>query len=203
MDALSVTPYINVARVTRTHGRNGEVVVVPQDGLPFSLREDMRVWLTPPPLRGDHERRVVKLREYGEGDIIAFSGIKTMDDAEEIVGNLVLALRSDVPEIVEEQLYRSLDGRRVADVQRGYVGTVVEVLELPANDVWRLEGGPFGEILMPVIDDVIVDVPEQGDVLVALLPGLIDPSVDPVASVASSDADVQDADAEQYGGAHS
>lgn len=180
MDAPSVTPYINVARVLRTHGRHGEVVVAPLDGLPFCLCEGMRVWLTPPPLRGDHDRTVTCLREHGDADIVAFSGVDSMDDAEQIVGDLVLALRSDVPQVVDALQYRGVVGRRVVDGLRGYVGTVAEVMELPANDVWRLEDGPYGEVLLPVIDDVVCDLPEQGDIPVSLLPGLIDSDVDPV-----------------------
>ena len=45
----------------------------------------------------------------------------------------------------------------VEDQQRGVLGTIVEVIVTGANDVWVVEGR-FGEILIPVIDDVVMGV---------------------------------------------
>lgn len=169
-----VTPYLNVARVVRSHGRNGEVVVAELDGLPFCLREGMRVWLTPPALRGPHDRIVRSVRPYGDAALVRFSGVDDISSAHEIVGDLVMALRSDVPDAVMAHRVRDAEGRRVIDAQRGLIGVITEVMELPANDVWVVNGGRFGEILVPVIDDVVDELAEDGDIRVTLLPGLID-----------------------------
>lgn len=172
----SVTPYINVARIARTHGRKGEVVVSALDGLPFCLSPGMRVCLTPPPLRGERFHTVERV---GAGDmpLVAFSGIDDLSGSEPLVGKLVLARREDVPDAVFERDVIDCVGRELVDERRGSIGTVVELLQLPANDVWRVEG-PYGEVLVPVIDDVVVDLPESSDdpaapVLVRLLPGIV------------------------------
>ena len=47
-------------------------------------------------------------------------------------------------------------------------------METPANDVWVVDGGPFGEVLLPVIEQVVREVPEEGPIAVRVLPGLID-----------------------------
>ncbi len=169
-----VTPYINVARVARTHGKKGEVVIDAIDGLPFCLYPGMRVCLTPPPLRGE---RFFTVARVGDQDrpLVTFEGVDGIGEAEKLVGRLVLASREDVPEACEQQALMDCVGCRVVDVERGYIGTVAEYIELPANDVWRLEGGPFGEVLLPVIDDVVVSLPgeDDPDVTVRVLPGLI------------------------------
>jgi len=42
-----------------------------------------------------------------------------------------------------------------------------------ANDVWVVHG-PYGEVLLPVIDDVVVSFDEDAEtVMVTLLPGLL------------------------------
>ena len=65
------------------------------------------------------------------------------------------------------------DGLAVTDVRRGLLGEVVEVIVTGANDVWVLEG-PLGEVLLPVIDDVVVRVDyESRTATVQALPGLL------------------------------
>ncbi len=170
----SVTPYINVARIARTHGRKGEVVVVALDGLPFCLEEGMRVCLTPPPLRGERWFTVERVGA-GETPLVAFSGVDGIAGAEELVGRLVLARREDVPEAVQERLVIDCVGCELVDDERGPVGTIRELMQLPANDVWRVDGGPYGEVLVPVIDDVVLKIPEDpgAPVLVHLMPGIL------------------------------
>jgi len=54
------------------------------------------------------------------------------------------------------------------------LGTVVDVIVTGANDVWVIDG-PYGEVLVPVIDDVVRDVDEEnGTARTRLLDGLID-----------------------------
>ena len=170
----SVTPYMNVARIARTHGKKGEVVVVPLDGLPFCLCEGMRVCLTPPPLRGE---RFYTVEHVGVGDtpLVAFKGVRDLNAAEPLVGKLVLALRDDVPEAVQEQMVLDCVGCELVDDVHGSIGIIQELIQLPANDVWRVDGGRFGEVLVPIIEDVLLELPEYDDepVVVHLMPGLL------------------------------
>lgn len=175
MPTTAVTPYTNVARIVRTHGKKGEVVVAPLDGLPFVLEPGMRVCLTPPDLEGERFRTVESLNDRGPADLIAFSGVTSLTDAERLVGKLVLARREDVPDVVREQAVLSCVGRELADARHGALGRVAEVMQLPANDVWRVEGGPYGELLVPVIPDVIDEdaIPTDGPIEVRLLAGIL------------------------------
>ena len=43
----------------------------------------------------------------------------------------------------------------------------------PANDVWVIDG-PFGEVLVPVVDEVVVEVPDAGPIIVSVPSGLVD-----------------------------
>ena len=174
-----VTPYMNVARIVRTHGKKGEVVVAPLDGLPFVLEPGMRVCLTPPDLQGERFRTVETLNDRGPADLIGFSGVSSLTDAEGLVGKLVLARREDVPDAVREQAVLSCVGRTLVDARHGELGVVREVMQLPANDVWRVEG-PFGELLVPVIDEVVDEgaIPPEGPIEVRLLAGILPAEAD-------------------------
>jgi 16S rRNA processing protein RimM len=63
-------------------------------------------------------------------------------------------------------------GREVADVTLGPLGTIREVMTGRANDVWAV-CGPAGETLVPVVDEVVDDVPEAGPIVVSLPDGLV------------------------------
>ena len=170
----SVTPYMNVARIVKTHGRKGEVVVAPLDGLPFCLEVGMRVCLTPPPLRGERFHTVARVGGGGQA-IVAFSDASDLNAAEPLAGKLVLALKSDVPDAEEELLLLDCVGCPMVDDVHGEVGVIQELIQLPANDVWRVDGGPYGELLVPVVDEVVLELPEYGEgpVLVHLMPGIL------------------------------
>jgi cell division protein FtsA len=65
-------------------------------------------------------------------------------------------------------------GMTVVDATRGTIGQVVDVILTGANDVWVVEG-PYGEVLVPAIEQVLDDVDMQsGVVSVTLLDGLLD-----------------------------
>ena len=61
----------------------------------------MRVCLTPPPLRGERFHTVARVGGGGQA-IVAFSDVSDLNAAEPLVGKLVLALKSDVPDAEEE-----------------------------------------------------------------------------------------------------
>lgn len=55
-----------------------------------------------------------------------------------------------------------------------YLGTINDVYSLPANDVWIVKTQD-GELPIPVIDDVIIDVDIQNKkIMINLIPGLLD-----------------------------
>ena len=54
------------------------------------------------------------------------------------------------------------------------LGTIVEIMSAPANDVWVVEGNRYGEVLIPVIEQVVLDLPDQGTISVRVMDGLID-----------------------------
>ena len=71
--------YRCIARVVKTHGRQGEVVTVPVHGLPPVLREGMTVAVVPPPLKGTRWHEVLSCEEGGRsGQRAALSGVSTI-----------------------------------------------------------------------------------------------------------------------------
>ena len=88
--------YRRIARVEKTHGRQGEVVTVPVRGLPSLVREGLTVAVVPPALKGSRWHRVVSCEGDGRsGSLVALSGVSDLTAAESLVGRYLLARESD------------------------------------------------------------------------------------------------------------
>jgi 16S rRNA processing protein RimM len=165
---------MNIARVVRPHGTKGEVLVAPLRGLPLLLEVGLHVHLTPPALRRERISTVKSVSPCPEGARVLFSCACNLDDAEALSGCYVLAATSDIELRPMDAAYDNLLGRDVIDERHGALGTIVEVMETPANDVWVISGTAFGEVLIPVIDDVVSSIPGQGPIPVRIMDGLLD-----------------------------
>lgn len=107
---------------------------------------------------------------------IRLRGISTPEQAHEIAELAVFVAGSDVrPSAQERYAVADIEGCRVILDSGASIGTVSEVMLLPANDVWVVET-PDGKLIpLPVIDDVVkhVDILKR-TIVVRLLPGLED-----------------------------
>ena len=157
----------------KTHGKRGEVVTVPVHGLPPMLREGLEVAPVPPALKGPRTLRVLEADLGRSGQLVALEGVSGIGEAERLVGRVLLARVDDLPEGFEARDVDALLGRDVVDEKSGLLGQITEVMVGPANDVWVVEG-PFGEVLLPVVESVVVEVSAEGPVRVRVPDGLLE-----------------------------
>lgn len=151
------------------HGTTGEVTVA-QTGLALVVSPDEDVWIVPPPASGAFARRIESVRSGPKGPLVRFSGIDTAAEAHDLCGRWVLARGSESEHAEGPDAYV---GAEVRDVERGDLGRVTDVILTGANDVIVVDGERYGQVLIPVIDDVILGF-DGGVITVALLEGLID-----------------------------
>ena len=107
--------------------------------------------------------------------MLRFSAIPDRDAAEKWRGADVLVFREDAVPLGENENYiGDVIGLAVRPDDGRELGTVRDVMETGANDVYVVETGGK-ELLLPSIPSCILKVdPEEGYVLVHLLPGLED-----------------------------
>jgi len=170
---MTASPYVDLGRVVKTHGLKGEVSVAVAADLPFDLPEGLDVWFVPPPATV-RSGRIEGVRQGPKGPLVKVSGIDSVDAAYSVCGTQMLAKRSDIPEEwFDESEEFDATGMTVRDEKRGILGEIVETIVTGANDVWVVEG-QYGEILIPVIEDVVVDIHDADRTIdVRLLPGLM------------------------------
>lgn len=165
-------PYRRLGRVLKAHGTNGEVSVAATTDLTVLASAETAVWIVPPPASGAVPHVITSVRSGPRGPLVRVSGVDQAADAHELAGRWLLARGEELP---AEQEGEAFLGMTVHDRERGEIGIVSDVIVTGANDVLVVTDGPFGEVLVPVIEDVIRGIDEDSHVIdVVLLDGLID-----------------------------
>lgn len=147
---------LEVGRVDKVHGLQGEVVVTLTSDRTERLAPGARLWV------GDVERPVVSSRPHQQRWLVRFAGLERREDAEPLRG---ATLRAE-PLADDDALWvHELVGSTVALPDGTEVGTVEAVQENPAHDLLVLADGT----LVPVVfvtdasglpARVVVDPPE-------------------------------------------
>jgi 16S rRNA processing protein RimM len=166
--------WLIVAELGPPHGIRGEITGRLCGVTADELRGLAGLVLRDP--RGDERPiEIAGIRRKKSGWILALEGIGDRDAAEACRGSVLRARRECLPAPREDEWYvADLVGLRVETVEGEFLGTVEEVLRLPANDVLAVRG-ERGEILLPMTEEVLRSVrPDEGRAIVHLLPGLVE-----------------------------
>jgi 16S rRNA processing protein RimM len=145
-----------VGRITRAHGIRGEVAVLNLTEVEarFSVGSVLRLEdgrrLTVDAARGHGHRLLVKFQEVADRSV-----------AEELRGEVLLVPAAEAPPTTEGSYWvHQVVGLEVVTESGRRLGRVREVLHNPANDLWVTEG-PDGEVLVPALGHVVVEVDLQ------------------------------------------
>lgn len=162
-----------VGVVVGIHGLRGDLKVQPltpgSDSLLFArevfLRRDGREKEDYVPSRTTRHKGNILLR---------LEGLEHISKVEGLVGSQVFMRLSELPELPEDEFYWfQLTGARVFDRRHGEIGEIVDVFTTAAHDILEVEG-PYGEVLIPVVDEMILEVDLEGGTLDVDLPdGLV------------------------------
>jgi len=160
------------------------LVVIGEAVKPFGIRGELKIKPFTESLEafdkssvlivGDTPYRLLGVRFHKGAALALLEGIKTPEKARELVGSLVKTAAENLPAKEEDEYYWfELIGMTVLTKEGRNLGTVTRIIETGANDVLEVEG-PLGEVLIPMIDDVVLDVDTQKkEMIVDPLEGLI------------------------------
>ena len=165
-------PPVLVGIIARAHGLGGEVVVDPYSDAPERFAPGSTLTAAFP--SGKTERLVVAtVRPFQERLLVRFEGVESRTDAESLHGVDLTIARGEVRKLPEGRHYRfELIGLAVRSRDGETLGEVADVFATGGNDVYVIRG-PRGEILLPAIEGVIVEIDTAGKTMtVAPPPGL-------------------------------
>lgn len=165
---------VTVGRVVRPHGLRGELRVLLETDFPGRFERLREAYL----IQAGRVQAVeiTARRPFRDGLLLTLQGIDDLEAAEGMRGAEIAVSRGAVVPLEEGAFYVfEIVGLRVRTEEGRLLGTVVEVIRAPANDVYVVRGEE-GEILLPATREVVRQVdPASGEMVVALLPGLEEP----------------------------
>lgn len=168
-----VKQYLQVGRIVSTHGVRGELRVQPWCDSPDYLCRFSTLYFDS---EGREGRRVRSCRPHGNITLLALEGVDSLEDANTLRGRILYMDRMESGIGENEWFIEDLLGCRVLDESNGRLyGTLKEVSQTGANDVWHILAPDGREYLLPAIPDVIRRVsPEAEEITITPLKGIFD-----------------------------
>ena len=163
---------LKVGVITTTHGIRGEVKVYPTTDADRFL--DLEYVL----LDTGREKRKLEIENvkyFKNLVILKFRGIDNINDIERYKRCPLLVTRENAVPLEEDEYFvADMIGMKVITEDGIEFGTLSDVMETGANDVYVIDSKEHGEVLMPAIKECVLNVDmESGIITVHLMNGLI------------------------------
>jgi 16S rRNA processing protein RimM len=159
---------IVIGRATKPFGIRGEINITPFT-VTFEAFYNSEILVfdqTPKKVQG--------MRVHKGHALVSLEGINTPEEAKMLSGCFVRTDEKNLPPKEEDEYYWfELIGMKVFTVDGRDLGEIVGITPTGANDVLEVQGA-YGEVLLPMIEDVVVEVDtEKNKMTVDPLEGLI------------------------------
>lgn len=164
---------LQVGVITQTHGVRGEVKVFPTTDDVNRFKKLKQVILDTGKETMPLEIQSVKF--FKQFVILKFKGIDNINDIEKYKRcSLYVTREHAVPLEEDEYFIADMIGMEVCTEDGNIFGTLKDVIETGANDVYVIENAEHGKVLVPAIKECIrsVDI-EKGQMMIHLMDGLI------------------------------
>ena len=143
---------VTVARIIKPFGLRGRIVVESLTDFPDRFAPGSILLLD------NHPFEITAGRPQKHRWVLKLKGVNTPEDAEALRGAFLQVPESDLHPLPQGQFYRfQLIGLLAVTRDGKVIGTITDVLETPANDVYQVQT-PAGERLIPALPDFVVEI---------------------------------------------
>ena len=165
---------LQVGIITSTHGVRGEVKVYPTTDDPRRFHRLKEIILDTGREKLNLEIEGVKF--FKQFVILKFKGLDNINDIEKYRQKSLYVTRKNAVRLQKDEYFiADLIGLKVQDEDGKELGTVKDVIETGANDVYEVEMADGRSLLLPAIKQCILNVDvENGTMQVHVLEGLLD-----------------------------
>ena len=158
--------FLEAGVIVNTHGVRGEVRILPWADSPDFLIGFKHFYIDGSPVE------VIAARPHKSFVIATLDGVSDIESAIRLKNRTVSIDRGDV--VLEEGQHFVVDivGLRAIDSDNGEeLGTIADVLQLPANNVYVIKGAR--EILVPAVSEFVDEINiNEGFVRIRLIEGM-------------------------------
>jgi 16S rRNA processing protein RimM len=164
--------FVVIGKFRKPHGIRGEVRMTVLTDFPELIEQGRKIYVGQ-----NYQQYTIKSIRWHGGDLLV--ALEELPDrtAVEIFRNIMVHMKSeDMPAPPEGEFYiHQLVDLEVVTDEGENLGRIKEIILTGANDVY-LVGTPAGkEILLPAIDDVVLNIDlEERTMLVHIISGLLD-----------------------------
>ncbi|WP_379151241.1 ribosome maturation factor RimM [Paenibacillus sp. sgz5001063] len=173
-----MTEELNVGKLVNTHGIRGEIKILSSTDFPeVRFAPGKKMFVVPADGSPKFEVTVEAAREHKGTYIVKLKGYTNINQIEKYKGSLLTVPSDDLVELPENEYYfHQIVGCEVYTDEDDSqpLGKITEILQPGANDVWVVKPAKGQDILIPVINDVVLDVDIQAKkIKVHLMEGLL------------------------------
>ena len=164
---------LKIAQVLKSNGTEGEVVISFLDMVPGDIdtEEPVFIYFDGLPVPFFFDSIVPKGNRKA---VVRLTGIRNIEDADEIAGADIFADADKFAQEYGEGDFSFLEGWTLEDADGQVKGSVSRFLDIPNNPCLEIDTGS-GEVIIPLHDDLIRSVDEEGRILKMEIPsGLFD-----------------------------
>lgn len=158
--------YLEVGKILNTHGVRGELKVQPWLDSPLLFQQL-------PALSVNGQTYTIRsVRSQGPNVLVMLEGIDSIDDALPLKGKIASARREDIPLEEGRHSVADLIGLKAKNADTGaFFGTVTEISEYPAHDVYVVQGEKT--YLIPDVPAFVREINvEEGFIAFTILEGM-------------------------------
>ena len=173
---MEAPKYLTVGIIANTHGIRGELKVVTKTDYPEKrFAKKAKMFLFPVDGTAPIEVEVERARDHKNMYIVKFTAFDNINEVEKYKGSLLKVDATDQVKAEPNSFYfHEIIGCKVIDEVLGELGLVTDILTPGANDVWVVKRAKGSDVLIPYIEQVVLDVNVQDKVIqVRLMEGLI------------------------------
>ena len=165
--------YLELGQIVSTHGIKGEMRFNPWCDKPEFVKKFKTLYFDK---NGEKDIKVISARPHGNMVILMLQDIDTLEKAQALKNSVLYMKPADAHLPKGTWFVQELFDCTVIDDNNGKVlGTIVDVSETGANDVWHIKTPKGDEVLIPAIKQVIVNVDvEKGEILINPIKGLFE-----------------------------
>ncbi len=164
--------FLECGKIVTTHGVLGEIKVQPWCDTPEELTQIATLYLD----GGKSPLEIERGRVHKNMALLKLKGVDSIEQAQPLRGKVLWAHRNDIPLGEEQYFIQDLIGLTVIDADDGHTyGTLTDVTETGANDVYHITFPDGGVRLAPVIPQVVISTDTDAGILkIRPLKGLFD-----------------------------
>ncbi len=164
---------VTMGRISRVRGIKGEMVVVPLTDDPHRFLKLQEVIISKE--ESTKGFQVEGAREFKGKVLLKLKQVESPEEAKKLVGGFIEIERDQLVELSEERYFIfDIIGLLVVTTKGEKIGKVKEVISLPANDLYLVEGDDK-QYDIPAIKKVVKKIDlEKKEMIIEPIEGLLD-----------------------------